>query len=316
MALPAVTALVLPTPWAATAAISSGPAQRPVTGRIDDLLVAACAWLIWALLLWSAVVLVLAVLGRLPGALGAGARALAARIAPAVVRRSVGAVIGAGLLTSVVTGCADGPASAAPLTQAGTSPTTAVGVMDARADPSVPAPAGAPATPAEQGEGGAPDAGPTEHRQALSWTGAPASRDGAPGGPLPVTALDWPTTPNPAPGATHAAAPGPARESEPPAPVADPAPTPATAAADEAGAPPVQTIMVVTVQPGDSLWELARSQLPADVPASEVDRLWHGWYQANRATIGDDPDLIRPGQRLILELPVPVQLSAPQGDQR
>jgi nucleoid-associated protein YgaU len=63
------------------------------------------------------------------------------------------------------------------------------------------------------------------------------------------------------------------------------------------------TTTVVTVRPGDTLWQLARDQLPADAPASEVDRLWHGWYEANRSTIGDVPDLIRPGQHLVLALP-------------
>lgn len=52
-----------------------------------------------------------------------------------------------------------------------------------------------------------------------------------------------------------------------------------------------------TVQAGDSLWVIAEdltgSRDPATV-AREVDRLYH----ANRSEIGDDPDLIHPGQRL------------------
>lgn len=47
---------------------------------------------------------------------------------------------------------------------------------------------------------------------------------------------------------------------------------------------------LVVVQPGDSLWAIAADH-------------WSGWgwrrlYAANRAVIGDDPDLIHPGQRL------------------
>jgi nucleoid-associated protein YgaU len=54
----------------------------------------------------------------------------------------------------------------------------------------------------------------------------------------------------------------------------------------------------VVVHRGDTLWAIARDHLgPAgDVgtTANEVER----WFEANRAVIGDDPDLIHPGQRL------------------
>lgn len=55
---------------------------------------------------------------------------------------------------------------------------------------------------------------------------------------------------------------------------------------------------------GDSLWEIARRHLAAAKdarPAStEVDRLWREIYAANRDVVGDDPNLIFPGQRLRL----------------
>ena len=55
------------------------------------------------------------------------------------------------------------------------------------------------------------------------------------------------------------------------------------------------------VEPGDSLWRIARAQLGGDPTharvAHEVDRLW----DRNSAAIGTgDPDLILPGQRLKL----------------
>lgn len=55
---------------------------------------------------------------------------------------------------------------------------------------------------------------------------------------------------------------------------------------------------VVVVRPGDTLWSIARTRLGshADVPATA--RACDRWYQANRDVIGDDPDLIQPGQRL------------------
>jgi hypothetical protein len=53
----------------------------------------------------------------------------------------------------------------------------------------------------------------------------------------------------------------------------------------------------VVVRPGDTLWGLARRALPeaGDPAVAEHVRNIHA---ANRAVIGADPDLIRPGQRL------------------
>lgn len=59
-----------------------------------------------------------------------------------------------------------------------------------------------------------------------------------------------------------------------------------------------------TVQPGDSLWAIACRQLRASgagASSVDIDRYWRHIYEANRAVIGDDPDLIFPGQ--ILDLP-------------
>lgn len=56
----------------------------------------------------------------------------------------------------------------------------------------------------------------------------------------------------------------------------------------------------VVVRPGDSLWSLAAGTLPAGATALDVDARWRALYLANRAVVGADPDLIRPGQRLHL----------------
>ncbi|MCF6525630.1 LysM peptidoglycan-binding domain-containing protein [Streptomyces sp. JJ36] len=50
-----------------------------------------------------------------------------------------------------------------------------------------------------------------------------------------------------------------------------------------------------TVVSGDTLYGIAT--------AHDVDGGWKSLYQANRETVGDDPDLILPGQRLTLEAP-------------
>lgn len=54
----------------------------------------------------------------------------------------------------------------------------------------------------------------------------------------------------------------------------------------------------VTVQPGDSLWSIAARDLSTGSPA-RIASEWPRWYAQNRGTIGDDPDLIRPGQLLV-----------------
>ncbi|MFE0701648.1 transglycosylase family protein [Streptomyces sp. NPDC058872] len=52
-----------------------------------------------------------------------------------------------------------------------------------------------------------------------------------------------------------------------------------------------------TVTPGDSLSAIARDE--------QVRGGWQGLYAANRTVVGDDPDLIHPGQRLTLRIAAP-----------
>lgn len=56
----------------------------------------------------------------------------------------------------------------------------------------------------------------------------------------------------------------------------------------------------LTVRPGDCLWTIAADLLgPSPLPR-EVDRAWRVIYRANHARIGPDPDLVRPGTRLLV----------------
>jgi hypothetical protein len=57
---------------------------------------------------------------------------------------------------------------------------------------------------------------------------------------------------------------------------------------------------VVVVAAGDSLWGLAARSLPTTADDAEIERRWREIYRANREVVGADPDLIRPGQRLVL----------------
>jgi nucleoid-associated protein YgaU len=54
------------------------------------------------------------------------------------------------------------------------------------------------------------------------------------------------------------------------------------------------------IRPGDTLWALAASELGPDASAADIGARWRLIYRRNRAVIGADPDLIRPGQPLAL----------------
>lgn len=59
----------------------------------------------------------------------------------------------------------------------------------------------------------------------------------------------------------------------------------------------------VVVAPGDTLWGLAdralRAEGDAAPSAATVAASWPSWWSANRDAIGADPDLLRPGTRLL-----------------
>jgi hypothetical protein len=54
----------------------------------------------------------------------------------------------------------------------------------------------------------------------------------------------------------------------------------------------------VVVLPGDTLWSIAARHLGHSASDAQVAAEWPRWHAANRATIGRNPDLILPGQRL------------------
>ncbi len=119
----------------------------------------------------------------------------------------------------------------------------------------------------------------------LGTVGAlPASASTTAGGAGAATAvsLDWPTLSSP----------------DAVQQVPTPAATPVTVAAPTAtaGTP-------VVVQAGDTLWSLAERSLRDSGGAAPSDAAvataWPSWWSANREVIGDDPDLIRPGTRLV-----------------
>lgn len=65
----------------------------------------------------------------------------------------------------------------------------------------------------------------------------------------------------------------------------------------------------VVVRPGDSLWSIAEGLLGPAADDAEVTAAWHRLHRANRSRVGD-PDLIRPGQHLV----VPASIASPAPD--
>jgi resuscitation-promoting factor RpfA len=47
------------------------------------------------------------------------------------------------------------------------------------------------------------------------------------------------------------------------------------------------------------LWDIASGQLGPDASTTDIAAEWPRWFVANRQVIGDDPDLIHPGERLV-----------------
>ena len=81
----------------------------------------------------------------------------------------------------------------------------------------------------------------------------------------------------------------------------------ATAPAPATSAPPV-VARGHTVVAGDTLWGLAAGELgAAGLPAApaRIAESWPAWWQANRALIGEDPDLIHVGT--VLSIPDPLE---------
>lgn len=128
---------------------------------------------------------------------------------------------------------------------------------------------------------------------------------GAQAAPRPVAAVDvvaqqepgdlgWPVTDPDAPPSAPTSEPSAPPGSVPTAPT-EPVITPAGTASTGGGA-----ARQVVVQPGDTLWGIARRHLPEGASQAQVAAAWPAWYEANRETVGPDPDLIRPGQVLLV----------------
>ncbi|MFJ4781066.1 transglycosylase family protein [Streptomyces sp. NPDC088762] len=171
-----------------------------------------------------------------------------------------------------------GPSLGLPVMPSPDDPTPAPTLPVVPADPTAP-----PATPAD----------PTAPVLPGGPTTDPVDPTAPPATPADPTA---PATPGLTPGPTAPGAPA-----EPTAP-ADPSAAPAEGSGKHRGAPAAETpaasdtasTPTYTVQAGDSLVTIA--------DAKGVKGGWNALYQANEQVIGQDADLIKPGQNLDLTL--------------
>ncbi len=219
------------------------------------------------LALWFLLCVLLAAMAALPGRSGRACRAVADRLTPACARRVVALVLGSTLTATALPGTGASAEVAGPQRR---SEVAAAGHL----------------THARPLHGRSP-----EPRPEFPVTGRVETR--------------------PAPTATMVARHDPSRAGEPAPSEPDPAWTPGRPA------PPVHTAVDpslgvlrsstgarqveehVVVRRGDTLWDIAARHLGPEATAAQIAQDWPRWYAANRSLIGDDPDLILPGQRLV-----------------
>ena len=257
---------VLLAPWLWHVAAGVGAASAAgVPVRSDEALVAVLASAALVGVCWLALSVLLELLALVPGALGRGARRVADLVTPRVVRRAAGALLGVGL----VAGLAPGASVAAPvvsLARVGGAP--APGVADVKQAAASTATRPAVTAAAE------PDiAGPPLPDPGFSALPDPGW---APTSPVPrSTPGGWvPTRPT--------------VRTQPDVRVLSPSPRSTVSSRPSE----------VVVRRGDSLWSLAARHLGPDASDAEIAQAWPAWFETNRAVIGDDPDLLRPGQVL------------------
>lgn|GEM_PF-3311473 len=120
----------------------------------------------------------------------------------------------------------------------------------------------------------------------------------------PRPGLEAPALPSAA-WATEGAAPrtAPARTA-PPEAAPDPSPDTRRYVAPRATAPLPRALGAthddaVIVRPGDTLWAIAARTLGPHAGPAQITREWHRWYEHNREVVGNDPDLLPVGLRLL-----------------
>ncbi|WP_404384110.1 LysM peptidoglycan-binding domain-containing protein [Knoellia locipacati] len=310
------TVVVVGASWLLALAWLTAHAQvdAPGPASTDELLALTIATLAVGIAGWLGLGVVLEVLSHAPGRLGQTAGRWAHRLTPALARRVAAFVLGVGV------GVAGGPSQAV----AGSRAAHAVAVpADAPSDVRMPAdpgfvPAGSSAglgVPADPGfmpadPGFVPaDPGSLWADPGFVPTGSgfgsadPSAGLGLPADPgfVPTGAEAGART-DAVPGATSAPTPAPSgTQVAPPHPGFTPR-APRVRPQADPGLLGTRgrsfTDHEVVVHRGDSLWSIAARHLGPDAVDAEIAHAWPQWYAANRDRIGDDPDLLLPGQVL------------------
>ncbi len=270
LAIAPVVTLLSPAPSAAARALTTSPSAADPTAP----LLAALALVAWASTGWLLLVVVTTVAAHLPGVVGRCARHTAERLAPAPLRALVRVAVGLSVATGLV---------------------GIVGATSAASAATVP---------------------PAPHAISFDWPGTTAAPLTVVFGPtVPGTPPSRPTGhPTATPARPRAAPPASAPSSLAPsrlapsrlapsrlAPISVPSPVTPTSPfwTHQAGPLAGTAARDVVVHSGDSLWSLAAAQLGPTATPARVARAWPTWWSANRAVIGDDPDLIHPGIHLL-----------------
>lgn len=237
------------------------PSVPSATGTPDAAVVLGCAWLAWALAGYLTIAVAANSVGHVIAGFGFRSDPLTC-LAPPRLRRLVDMAITLSVATSVLgTGTA---ASAAETT--GHHANVRLAPQPAAGDP-------------------------------LDWPGVATASPSRPATQPPPATSPRPATRSPRPRASALPSTSPS---------APPAPSPRHRRADVGlvTSGPRHTPVpgsvggVVTVKRGDSLWKIAARHLGPAASAESTAIAWHRWYLANREVVGDDPDLIYPGQRL------------------
>jgi len=240
-------------------------APGPAAPSDGILLVVAVAGSLLAL--WFLVCVLLAAMAALPGRSGRACRVVADRLTPGCARRVVALVLGSTLTATALPGTGASAEGAGP--QQRSEVAAAVHVGHAR-PPHGPSPEPRPEFPVT----GRVETPAAPRATMVGRHDPPGAGEPAPSEPNPA----W-TPWRPAP-PVHTAV-------DPSLGVLRPS----------TGARQVEEHVVV--RRGDTLWDIAARHLGPEATAAQIAQDWPRWYAANRSLIGDDPDLILPGQRLI-----------------
>jgi len=297
------------------------PSGDPVAGLLTVLAVAA--ELLAAYLLLT---LALRLAAWLPGASGRLALRSAGLVTLPVLRRALDGLLGGVLLAQMVVAPvaaraepmrpSDRPAAAAASALAGGSRIASASELgDAEPQPSV-----AGGSRASRGwPPGAADHPPTTAAQVPGRAGNPpgtASRVSGTAGAVPAGSTAPPPTWVPLPtwlggsqvggtslpgSTTTGSAPGAVPTQPPPSRASGGQGPEASAAGGSGGVIDPDVTRSYVIRPGDTLWDIAEAHLaPSQRSPSRIDRYWRQVHAANRDVLGDDPDLIHPGARVVL----------------